>query len=284
MPELPEVENYARDLKPMLVGRRIVDVQVFWPRTIGRPSPEAFAEGLLGRQIVNTDRRGKYLLFALDDHSTLILHLRMTGGLCLKDSLEEPHRHTHVVLGLDNGQRLHYRDQRKFGRFYLVEDPQIVVGKLGPEPLSDAFTPVGLLHAVQGRRSPVKALLLDQTVVAGIGNIYADEALFLAGIDPRRPGNTLTLVDCTRLHTAIRQALADAIRDGGSTLGRSALSNYARPTGIRGRYQDRHRVFRRTGQPCSVCSTPIVQVRIAQRSTHFCPHCQDNSVTPSQMV
>jgi formamidopyrimidine-DNA glycosylase len=141
-----------------------------------------------------------------------------------------------------------------------------------------------VLHAVQGRRSPIKALLLDQTLVAGIGNIYADEALFLAGIDPRRPGNTLTLVDCTRLHTSIRQALADAIRDGGSSLGKSALSNYARPTGIRGRYQDRHRVFRRTGQPCPVCGTPIMQVRIAQRSTHFCPHCQDNSVMVIQAV
>lgn len=279
MPELPEVENYARDLKPMLVGRRIVDVQVFWPRTIGRPAPEAFAAALLGRQIVNTDRRGKYLLFTLDNHHTLILHLRMTGGLCLEAPQAEPLKHTHVVLGLDNGQQLHYRDQRKFGRFYLVDDPAMIVGKLGPEPLSDAFTPTDLLHAIAGRRSAIKTLLLDQTIVAGIGNIYADEALFLAGIDPRRPGSTLTLVDCARLHTAVRQALAEAIREGGSSLGRSALSNYARPTGLRGRYQERHRVFRRTGLPCPVCGTPIQQVRLAQRSTHFCPHCQDNSAT-----
>lgn len=282
MPELPEVENYARDLKPLLVGRRIQEVHVYWPRTVSDLSPEAFAEALAGRQIVNTDRRGKYLIFPLDNHQALVLHLRMTGQIKVLNKNIDPDAHTHVVFDLDNGQRLHYRDQRKFGRFYLVSDPAQVVGKLGPEPLQDSFTPIDLFNAIQGRKTAIKTLLLDQKVVAGIGNIYADEALFLAAIDPRRPGNSLTLADCNRLHTCIRQLLAEAIREGGSTLGRSALSNYERPVGVMGQFQHRHRVFRRTGLPCPVCGTPIERVKLAQRSTHFCPHCQHNEVIKTQ--
>jgi formamidopyrimidine-DNA glycosylase len=278
MPELPEVENYARDLKPLLVGRRIQAVHVYWPRTVANLTPEAFAQGLVGRQIVNADRRGKYLLFPLDNHQTLILHLRMTGQVKLLGAAAEPDVHTHVVMELDNGRRLHYRDPRKFGRFYLVSDPAQVVGKLGPEPLRESFTPIDLFNAVQGRRVAIKVLLLDQTVVAGIGNIYADEALFLAGIDPRRPGNSLTLADCNRLHTCIRQLLAEAIREGGSSLGRSGLSNYERPVGVMGQYQHRHRVFRRASKPCPRCGTPIERIKLAQRSTHFCPRCQDNGL------
>lgn len=276
MPELPEVENYARDLKPLLVGRRIEAVDVYWPRAVANLSVEEFTRGLLGRQIVNTDRRGKYLLFPLDNRRTLVLHLRMTGKLRLApaDAPLEVDPYTRAVFRLSDGQVLLFRDQRKFGRFYLVEDPAQVLKGLGPEPLQDSFTPLDLFHAVQGRRAPIKALLLDQHIVAGVGNIYADEALFLAGIDPRRPGASLTLADCSRLHTCLRQVLAEAIREGGSTLGGSSLGNYQRPLGIPGRYQLRHRVYRRAGQPCPACGTPIQRVKIAQRSTHFCPRCQ----------
>ena len=274
MPELPEVENTVRDLKPLLVGRRVLSAQVTWPRILADKSPEAFSAELVGRQIVNADRRGKYLLLLLDNGRTLVIHLRMTGQFHLVPPETEPDRHAHVVMDLDDGNQLRFRDTRKFGRFYLVDHPQSVVGKLGPEPLSESFTPLDLFAAIQGRRTAIKTVLLDQRVVAGLGNIYADEALFYAGIDPRRPAVTLTQADCNRLHACIRQTLALAIRDGGSTLGKSMLTNYRRPTGVQGRYQERHRVYRMTGKPCSVCGTPIERIVVGQRSTHFCPHCQ----------
>lgn len=274
MPELPEVENTVRDLKPLLVGRRVQHVQIFWPRLVHGKSPEAFAEELAGRQIVNTDRRGKYLLFPLDNGRTWVVHLRMTGQLHLAPGRTQVEPHVHAVLDLDDGQQLRYRDARKFGRFYLVDEPESVLAKLGPEPLSEAFTPLELFNRLQGRRTAVKTLLLNQQVVAGLGNIYADEALFSAGIDPRRPACTLTQADCNRLHAAIRQTLATAIREGGSSLGGSVLTNYRRPIGVLGRFQQRHQVYQLAGQPCPVCGTPIERVKLAQRSTHFCPRCQ----------
>lgn len=274
MPELPEVENTIRDLKPLLVGRRVQDVQILWPRLVHGKAPEAFTVELTGRQIVNTDRRGKYLLFPLDNGRIWVVHLRMTGQLHLAPAEAEVERHVHALLHLDNGQQLRYRDARKFGRFYLVNQAEEVMARLGPEPLSETFTPLELFFRLQGRRSAIKALLLDQRVVAGLGNIYADEALFKAGIDPRRPANTLTQADCNRLHTAIRQTLATAIREGGSSLGNSPLTNYRRPIGVQGRFQQRHQVYQRAGQPCLVCGAPIERIKLGQRSTHFCPNCQ----------
>ena len=278
MPELPEVENTVRDLKPLLVGHRILAVRVLWPRMLADKSPEAFSTELVGRQIVNADRRGKYLLFLLDNGRTLVVHLRMTGQfhLVLPEAAQD--KHVHLVLDLDDGQQLRFRDTRKFGRFYLVDHPNTVVGKLGPEPLSEAFTPLDLFIAIQGRRMAIKTLLLDQRIIAGLGNIYVDESLFHAGIDPRRPAYTLTQADCNRLHACIRQTLAAAIRDGGSTLGKSMLTNYSRPTGVQGRYQERHKVYRMTGKPCLVCGTPIERIVLGQRSTHFCPQCQHSEL------
>ncbi len=278
MPELPEVENTVRDLKPLLVGRRVEGLEIFWTHILDDLTPDLFRARLLGRQIINVDRRGKYLLFPLDDRQTLILHLRMTGQLHLYNPEQARDKHTHLIMALDNGQRLHYRDLRKFGRFYLVDDPQTVLGKLGPEPLSPDFTPIDLFNAIQGRQTAIKPLLLDQRIVAGIGNIYADESLFLAHLDPRRPGNTLNLADCSRLHASIRSVLAQAIREGGSTLGDSDLSHYHRPTGVSGRYQRRHNVYGRAGQPCPVCGAPISRIKLGQRSTHFCPTCQRNDL------
>lgn len=274
MPELPEVENTVRDLKPLLVGRRVQAVHILWPRLVHDKAPEAFAVELAGRQIVNTDRRGKYLLFPLDNGRTWIVHLRMTGQLHVVPARDDAERHVHAVMDLDNGQQLRYRDSRKFGRFYLVDEPDCVLARLGPEPLSEMFTPLELFNRLQGRRTAVKTLLLDQRVLAGLGNIYADEALFSAGIDPRRPANTLTQADCNRLHTAIRQTLAAAIREGGSSLGGSELTNYRRPTGVQGRFQQRHRVYQLAGQPCPICGAPIERIKLGQRSTHYCPRCQ----------
>lgn len=274
MPELPEVENTVRDLKPLLVGRRIEGVAVHWPRMLSGMPVEEFTERLLGRQIVNADRRGKHLLFALDDGQTLMVHLRMTGQLRVAPSDETPGSYDHLIFALDNGAQLRFQDPRKFGRFLLTRTPWTMLEKLGPEPLSESFTIVELYNRIANRRVAIKGLLLNQSVVAGLGNIYADEALFRAGINPRTPGCMLTMTDCSRLHSAIRQTLATAIREGGSTLGRSGIANYRRPNGVSGHYQDRHQVYGRTGKPCLVCGAPIQRIKIAQRSTHFCPHCQ----------
>ena len=274
MPELPEVENTVRDLKPLLVGRRIEGVDVHWPRMLSGMPVEEFTERLLGRQIVNADRRGKHLLFALDDGQTMMVHLRMTGQLRVAPSDETPGAYDHLIFALDNGAELRFQDPRKFGRFLLTRTPLTTLEKLGPEPLSESFTVVELYNRIANRRVAIKGLLLNQSVVAGLGNIYADEALFRAGIHPQTPGCLLTMADCSRLHSAIRQTLATAIREGGSTLGRSGIANYRRPNGVTGHYQDRHQVYGRTGKPCLVCGAPIQRIKIAQRSTHFCPHCQ----------
>lgn len=205
---------------------------------------------------------------------TLIVHLRMTGKLQVKAGEAEPDKHAHVILDLDDGRRLHYSDPRKFGRIWLVPDPEPVFRKLGPEPLGDAFTAAAFAERLHGRRASIKALLLNQSIVAGVGNIYADEALFLAGVHPARPGGELTSEEIARLHVAIRAILAQAIEAHGSSLGDSSLQNYQRPGGESGDFQERHRVFQRTGQPCPVCGTPIERIVLAQRSTHFCPRCQ----------
>lgn len=269
MPELPEVETIVRDLRHHLVGRRIVAVDIRWPRTVARPASDELAARLVGQQITGTARRGKYLLFPLASGDTLLVHLRMTGQLHVVDPDHALDQHTHLVLDLDNGQRLIFHDTRKFGRVYLVAHAEQVVDKLGPEPLDPDFTPQELNRRLAQRKAPIKSLLLDQRVVAGIGNIYADEILFAAAIDPRRPGNSLEFNEVARIHTALRQVLAQAIFDRGSS-----LANYQRPGGGRGQNQERHRVFRRTCQPCPTCGTPIVRIVLGQRATHFCPRCQ----------
>ena len=180
---------------------------ILWPRLVHDKTPEAFAAELTGRQIVNTDRRGKYLLFPLDNGRTWVVHLRMTGQLHVVPAQIEVERHVHAVLDLDNGQQLRYRDARKFGRFYLVDEPESVVGKLGPEPLSESFTPLELFNRLQGRRTAIKTLLLDQRVVAGLGNIYADEALF---VRRHRPAPAGRHADPGRLQPAAHRHPPDA--------------------------------------------------------------------------
>ncbi|MFZ1473384.1 MAG: bifunctional DNA-formamidopyrimidine glycosylase/DNA-(apurinic or apyrimidinic site) lyase [Anaerolineae bacterium] len=269
MPELPEVETIARELRRDLVGRRIVDVEVRWERTIALPSAAEVKPLLVGRQIMGTDRRGKYLLFPLSGGQTLVIHLRMTGQLHVVGPEATPDKHTHLVLTLDSGRRLFFRDMRKFGRVYVVADVATILRQLGPEPLNPDLTPQQLAARLAGRKAPIKSLLLDQRVVAGIGNIYADEILFAASIDPRRPGGDLQMNEIARIHTVTRRVLAQAIFDHGSS-----LQNYQRPGGAKGQNQERHQVFRRTGKPCARCGTAIVRVVIGQRATHFCPQCQ----------
>jgi formamidopyrimidine-DNA glycosylase len=273
MPELPEVETYIRELAPQLQGKRVTGAQIFWPRIVSLPDASTFVDLIQNRRFESFGRRGKYMLFGLDSGEMLIVHLRMTGELRVQPATQERDKHTHLILDLDSGESLHYRDQRKFGRVWLVDNPAEVLCKLGPEPLSEDFSPASLTAALCGRTASAKALLLDQAIVAGVGNIYADEALFRAGIDPRRSGGTLTASELQRLHDAVRWVLQRGIELRGSSLGRGP-QNYAPPGGLPGAAQEGHQVFRRTGLPCGQCGVPIVRIVLAQRSTHFCPTCQ----------
>ncbi len=269
MPELPEVETYVRELRPQLAGKRIVQGHLQWPRIIAQPESTLFLEMIRGRRFDSFDRRGKYILLGLDSGESLIIHLRMTGEIRVHPAAVEADKHTHLLLDLESGERLHYRDPRKFGRVWLVADAATVVGKLGPEPLSTDFTPLGFGERLAGRSASIKALLLDQTILAGVGNIYADEALFLARIDPRRAGGALSGAEADGLHGAVVAVLQAGIDGRGSS-----LQNYAPPGGAKGSFQEQHQVFRRTDQPCYRCGAPIRRVVLAQRSTHFCPECQ----------
>jgi formamidopyrimidine-DNA glycosylase len=274
MPELPEVETYVRELEPLLAGRQVLSAQVLWPRTVASPTPDEFAARMAGQRFITFGRRAKYMLLGLDGGDTLIVHLRMTGHLHVKEAAALPDAHTHVLIDLDDGRRLHYQDPRKFGRMWLTSDPEAVLRKLGPEPLSEAFSHDELARKLVGRKAAIKALLLDQTLAAGVGNIYADEALFRAGLHPLRPGGSLSPEEIERLRAAVAAVLQDGISAAGSSLGSSGLQNYARPGGQSGAFQDEHRVFRRTGQPCVTCGAPVERIVVSQRSTHFCPNCQ----------
>jgi len=274
MPELPEVQTYVQELKPNLLDRTIIAAQVQWPRIIAMPSAENFAQKIIGQRFTHFERRGKYMLLGLASGDTLIVHLRMTGKVRVYEADVEPDKHTHTILALDDGRRLHYHDTRKFGRLWLVDDPQTVLYKLGPEPLGADFTPEVLAQALAKRRGAIKSLLLDQAIVAGLGNIYVDEVLFASYVHPLCPGNSLTPEEIQVIHGEIQRILGQAIERGGSSLGGSSLQNYLRPGGEQGGYQDAHQVFRRTGQPCPRCGQAIQRIVVTQRSTHFCPQCQ----------
>jgi formamidopyrimidine-DNA glycosylase len=276
MPELPEVETYVRELEPLLAGRQVLAAHVLWPRTVASPSADEFAVQMVGQRFTSFGRRAKYMLLGLESGDTLIVHLRMTGHLYVREPDAPPDAHTHVLFDLDDGRRLHYQDPRKFGRMWLATDPELVLRKLGPEPLSEEFSVEELARKLAGRKASIKALLLDQSLAAGVGNIYADEALFRAGIHPARPGGSLNSDEVARLRAAVAAVLADGIAAAGSSLGGSGLQNYSRPGGQPGSFQEEHRVFHRTGQPCVVCGALIERIVLGQRSTHYCPNCQNS--------
>ena len=272
MPELPEVETIRRQLSPLVVDRTIVEAWLSpeMPRLAAHPPDAcAFVSRLLGRRVLSVERRGKFLLFPLDDGQTWIVHLRMTGALVHRVDGGPEERFLRARFRLDDGSWLWYRDVRKLGRMWVVADPEQVVGKLGPEPLSGCLDAAALLRALRGRRAPLKALLLDQRLVAGLGNIYADEALHEAGISPLRPGGTLTLEEAERLCLAIRRVLSGATRHGGTS-----FWSYLDARGERGQHQFHVRVYRRQGQPCLRCGGTVVRTRLGGRSTHYCPSCQ----------
>ena len=269
MPELPEVETVTRSLRPQLVGREIVALRNTWPRHIDRPDAVQFVARIRGRTVIDVSRRGKFILFPLDNEDSLIIHLRMSGHLAVVDPKTAPDKHTHTVFELDNGQELRFRDTRKFGRVYLVSDLDEVLGKLGPEPLESSFTAGILGDILHGRKRVLKPFLLDQTMIAGIGNIYADEALAYAGLHPQRRTDSLEWQDIVNLHEGIQHVLRLGIEREGAS-----ISTYLKPDGEKGNMQEDVRVFRRTGEPCFQCGEPIQRMVLGGRSTHFCANCQ----------
>ena len=275
MPELPEVETIRRDLEALLLGRRITAVTIA-PES-GKPVPvlkaideATFREGVVGARIAAVERRGKYLAMRLDTGSLIVVHLRMTGVLLHRKPEAEPERFLRLSLHFDDGHELRFTDMRKFGGFWLLDDfADASKTGLGPEPLGDAFTPAVLAAALAGRKAPVKSILLDQKYVAGIGNIYADEACYAACIDPRRLGAAVTTGEVTKLHDAVQAVLRFGVESRGAS-----FRDYKDVAGEEGSMQMLVKVFRRTGKPCYRCGTPIERVKLGGRSTHFCPHCQ----------
>jgi formamidopyrimidine-DNA glycosylase len=269
MPELPEVETVAKALRPKLVGRKITGFRNSWPRHIDRPESSEFIDRIIGREFTGVTRRGKFLLFPLDNGDTLIIHLRMSGHLAVINPEAPVDKHTHTLFELDNGLELRFRDTRKFGRVYLVRDVDDVLSKLGPEPLEKNFSAELLEEIIRGKRRILKPFLLDQSMIAGIGNIYADEALFYAGLHPQRRTDTLDTQDIRRLHEAIQIVLRLGIQREGAS-----ISTYLKPDGEKGNMQEDVRVFRRTDEPCFVCGEPVRRIVLGGRSTHFCKNCQ----------
>ncbi len=274
MPELPEVETVVRILRPSVEGRTITSAT--FPAAPGRMTnldASQFGERIEGQRITALDRRAKYLMFRLDKDN-LIVHLKMTGHLYVLAPQEANpfDRWLRVRFAFDNGLELRFSDARKFGRVYLCSDPAEVLPQLGPEPLDESFTLGVFCQRIVGRKGVLKSLLLDQAFVAGVGNIYADEALHIAGLHPLRAANSLSDEEIARLYTGIRQALSDGIRYEGAS-----INWYRKPDGSQGQSQNHFRVYRERGdldRPCPVCGGPITKIRVGQRGTHFCPTCQ----------
>ncbi len=275
MPELPEVETYARLLRPDLVGRTILSAEIRWRRTVAAPSVVQFKDQVRGQQIMQVRRRAKFLILDLSS-MTLLLHLRMSGDLRLQQVPFKPQKHDRLILRLckdsigeqaprQEDAALVFNDTRKFGRVWLTRDPSDVTGDLGPEPLDDDFTPHELYDRLHSKHRRLKPLLLDQTFIAGLGNIYTDEALNLARLHPLARSESLTPRQAERLHKAIRSILREGIRRNGSSIDWVYRG---------GDFQNHFRVYDREGKPCPRCGARIRRILVGQRSTHFCPRCQ----------
>jgi formamidopyrimidine-DNA glycosylase len=269
LPELPEVETTINELKPGVAGKTIHSVEVFTPNTIAGMPAEQFCRDLAGHQIVAIARRGKFLVFRLDKGKIWIVHLRMTGAMLLKKEADTPEKFVRVIIHLVGGTAVHFRDVRRFGRMWLVEDEKSVVGKLGVEPLSEEFTPDKLAAVLKSRETPLKTLLIDQKLIAGIGNMYADEALHQARIHPLKTADKLTAVECRRLCEAIQTVLTKGIKSKGAS-----TDTFIRPDGNKGAAHLEFQVAHRKGEECPVCRETIERITVGQRGTFFCPACQ----------
>ncbi len=278
MPELPEVQTIVNDLNAAgLVGQTIAAARVFWARTIAEPSAKAFCKQIRGRTITAIRRRGKFIVFDFQNNGHLLMHLRMSGRLHLVTAEQARKKHEHVLLDLDGGQQLRFHDTRKFGRLYLTSDTDIILGRLGPEPLSRGFTHQKLVRRLKTRKRLLKPLLLDQTFIAGLGNIYVDEALWESMIHPCRTAASLSETEIQALHRAIPLVLKRGLKNLGTSLG-TGKTNFYSVARHQGRNRDQLNVFRRTGQPCRRCGEAVERIIVGQRSTHICPKCQKSEV------
>jgi len=264
MPELPEVETIARKLEPELVGRTIREANLRWTRTLATPSPKKFREQIQGQKIKEVTRRAKYFILKLSNFD-LLVHLRMSGDLYVKHSTTEPDKHDRLIIKLSGNKSLVFNDTRKFGRVWLTANPEDVLGKLGPEPLSNNFTPQWLYTSLRQKHRHLKPLLLDQTFLAGLGNIYTDEALHIAKLHPLRASDSVTEDQARVLYEAIRKVLKEGIKRNGASIDWVYRG---------GEFQNYFRVYDREGEPCNVCGTQIQKLVVGQRGTHICPHCQ----------
>ncbi len=277
VPELPEVETIRRDLEPLVTGRRVTGIEVdeATVRLLAGAPIEALRASLVGRTFTAVGRRGKYLLLAMDDGRVLAAHLRMTGRLVWRahDAPPEPYERARITL--DNGYDVRWADLRKFGTWRIVESADQVVQKLGPEPIDEGYSLEQLRNALRGRTAAVKTVLLDQRRVAGLGNIYVDEALYAAHIRPDTPAGWVSAAALRRLFVTSRTVLERGIENRGAS-----FKDYVDGQGNQGSQHMHVQVFRRTGKPCYACGTPIARTVIGGRATHYCPRCQPRARRP----
>jgi len=273
MPELPEVETIVADLRPHLVGLTVVRCELSFPTIVRHPEPEVFIDSVVGMRIESVGRRGKYILIGLGEGLLLVVHLGMTGQLRLVDPVAPLENHTHAVFFLDDGKQLRYRDPRRFGRLLLGTQQALLDAKkmprLGPEPIDPEFAADELYRRLRKRRTALKAVLLDQGAIAGVGNIYADESLHKARLRPDRIAGTVSKKSARRLHESLRESLQTAITNRGSS-----VDTYRDAWGEIGGQQEKLLVYGRAGEPCFTCGRPLSVIRIAGRTTVFCRHCQ----------
>ncbi len=272
MPELPEVETVKNQLlKANFLNKTISEAKFYWPKTLVSPSIKAFENAVIGQSIRSISRRAKYLIFSLQQHD-LIIHLRMTGKFLITETKPTEITHERAFLKCGNIYLI-FHDTRKFGTWQLILRSQNILGHLGTEPLSKEFSPLVLSSYLKKSKRPIKALLLDQTKIAGLGNIYVDESLWAAHISPTRQADSLSAAETKKLFKAIQMVLQKSIQKGGSSLGKGA-SNFKGVQGISGKYQTHFNVYQRDKLPCFTCNCVIKKIKLAQRGTHFCPRCQ----------
>ncbi|MGD9182357.1 MAG: DNA-formamidopyrimidine glycosylase [Desulfobacterales bacterium] len=278
MPELPEVQTIVNDLKTAGVeGTKIRSAKVFWSRTIAEPSAKLFCNRIRGKSVSAIRRRGKFIVFDFQNGDNLLIHLRMSGRLHLVSNNLSRKKHEHVILSFTDGRQLRFHDTRKFGRLYLTAEAEKILDPLGPEPLASGYTQKIFAKSLSPRKRMLKPLLLDQTFIAGLGNIYVDEALWEAKIHPRRIAASLTKSEIRALHRAIPRVLKRGLKNLGTSLG-TGKTNFYSIAKHQGRNRDELKVFRRTDLPCPRCRTKIQRIIVGQRSTHICPKCQVSEV------
>lgn len=272
MPELPEVETVKENLKKRLINTKINDVKVLYNNIIAYPDTNTFEKTLKNKKVKDITRRGKFIIFDLEDYY-LLSHLRMEGKYFFKNKNDQINKHEHVIFNLDNNQELRYIDTRKFGKMFLIQKENIdTIGplkELGLEPFDKKLTPNYLKEKIKNKIIPIKTALLDQSIIAGIGNIYADEILFLSHVNPLKKSNTLKEKELNNIIKSTKEVLNKAIAKGGTT-----IHTYTSVDGIKGTYQDSLFVHNKEKELCKVCQTQIKKIKVGGRGTYYCPHCQ----------